>query len=419
MKRECSLAHPPQCARCELPLCIAQNEAPASNCLLPARLARGGRALGPAAAAGCALAIMLPVALMLLPISSGSPAPQQQPSDLSLAQRLSALNFNHLGTVSSGQRFEYLSVCSSIQGNASFVPCSPMTNGAGCVGGYLFDVGRNGTREDTPPIGMRSANPLGGFGTGFFRLAADGSVRDWELDNSVAGATTITPTRPEMLLGVRVNGRAATLRTHPITPEGAAAPLPGVATLRYSASHPVTRLQIQDAVLGELNATLYAYTPFKMWNASASGVPAVALTLVAQNPRGSAKAVALDFMLTSPTFSERGIARTCTPVGSCANECKPSSTVRTHTAPTAKACKALCAKDSDCASWTLNRTICTISSAIERTVAQQEGMWSGTAGQWLQSSTPSGAPVLIARRPSIPNVAGPNYDAGDLVRKPQ
>eukprot|EP01046_Picozoa_sp_COSAG06_P028072 COSAG06_NODE_2508_length_6744_cov_2.590642_5_plen_233_part_00 len=179
---------------------------------------------------------MLPVALMLLPIPSGSPAPQQQPSDLSLAQRLSALNFNHLGTVSSCQRFEYLSICSSIQGNASFVPCSPMTNGAGCVGGYLFDVGRNGTREDTPPIGMRSANPLGGFGTGFFRLAADGSVRDWELDNSVAGATTITPTRPEMLLGVRVNGRAATLRTHPITPEGAAAPLPGVATLRYSAS---------------------------------------------------------------------------------------------------------------------------------------------------------------------------------------
>ena len=93
-----------------------------------------------------------------------------------------------------------------------------MTNGAGCVGGYLFDVGPGGTSENTPPIGMRSANPLGGFGTGFFRLAADGSVRDWELDNSVAGATTITPARPEMILGIRVNGRAATLRTHPITP---------------------------------------------------------------------------------------------------------------------------------------------------------------------------------------------------------
>lgn len=192
-----------------------------------------------------------------------------------------------------------------------------------------------------------------------------------------------------------------------------AAPLPGVATLVYSASHPVTRLEIQDEALGSLNATLYAYTPFQMWNASSSGVPAVAFTLVADNRKGT-QPVALDFMLSSPTFSERGIARTCTPTGSCASECQPSSETRTHTAQSAKDCKALCAKDGRCASWSLNRTVCTISSAIERTVAQQDGMWSGTAGQWLHSTAPSGAPVLTARRPSIANAAGPNYDAGDL-----
>ena len=329
-----------------------------------------------------------------------------------LSRQLSLLEFRHRGRVAATQRFGYLPACMNHQGNASFAPCSPMTGGTECVGGYRYEV--TGGREATPPLGMRSANALGGFGTGFFNLMADGEVKNWQLDNSATGATAITPAKPEMLLAVRVNGRAATLRTHPPTPEDASAPLPGVQALTYSASHPVTRLAVEDPHFGSLNLTLYAFTPFQMWNVSASAVPSVAFTLVAENP--SPSAVQLDFMVSSPTFSERGIGRLCTPVGNCADECEAAPSTRATTAGSAKECKRKCGQDGECASWSLNGTRCTLSSAIERTVAQAEGMWSGTAGRWIRSTDPrSGAPVLVARRPALENAAGVNYDAGDLA----
>ena len=45
---------------------------------------------------------------------------------------------------------------------------------------YLY-ARRDGTLEQ-PPLGMRSAVPLGGFGNGSVELRADGSFADWLIE---------------------------------------------------------------------------------------------------------------------------------------------------------------------------------------------------------------------------------------------
>ena len=73
---------------------------------------------------------------------------------------------------------------------------------------------------------------------------------------------------------------ARALRTAP--PPGVA----GVERLSFSGSQPFVRPVPHDAALPEgLNLTLYAFTPFQMWNVSASAVPSVAFTLVPRTRR--------------------------------------------------------------------------------------------------------------------------------------
>jgi len=66
---------------------------------------------------------------------------------------------------------------------------------------YLYQL--EGGKKIDPPVGMRSAVPLGGLGSGTVELRADGSFRDWNIfNNSPAGGTKIQ--RDEALFGIRI-----------------------------------------------------------------------------------------------------------------------------------------------------------------------------------------------------------------------
>jgi hypothetical protein len=56
-----------------------------------------------------------------------------------------------------------------------------------------------------------------------------------------------------------------------------------VAQLSYHTAHPVTRLDVMDPSL-PLTVSLSVFSPFKLWPAEGSAVPAVTFTLSLHNP---------------------------------------------------------------------------------------------------------------------------------------
>lgn len=99
-------------------------------------------------------------------------------------------------------------------------------------------------RESTkhPPSGMRSAVPLGGLGTGSFELRADGTIHEWTIENqSPGGSAKLNKGALNLaVFGVRIadgdKSKASLLRIH--APHG----YPGVESLSYSGSYPVSKL---------------------------------------------------------------------------------------------------------------------------------------------------------------------------------
>jgi non-lysosomal glucosylceramidase len=143
--------------------------------------------------------------------------------------------------------------------------------------------------EATPPLGMRSAVPLGGIGAGTVELRADGSLRDWNIfNNSPAGGRRVQ--LDDALLGIRAGGRAWTLRTHP--PRG----LPGVAALRYAGAFPVSRLTLEDPEV-PVGVELYAYSEFHVRDPDGSATPAAIFTFRFRNPSDRAIEAAAMFLL--------------------------------------------------------------------------------------------------------------------------
>ena len=175
----------------------------------------------------------------------------------------------------------------------------------------------------TPPVGMRSGVPLGGFGTGTVELRADGTFKEYLLENGGPGlshtfhASSFAPAKVDAdELFVAVYARPAGNRPGPRTgagsgtggARGAAAPAqqtqppyaavlranapqlgssssstPEVAGLNYSGAYPVARLAVVDAA-APVGVVMHAYSPLQLYNATASGVPAIAFSVVFTNP---------------------------------------------------------------------------------------------------------------------------------------
>lgn len=173
--------------------------------------------------------------------------------------------------------------------------------------------------QQVPPLGMRSAVPLGGLGTGSVELRADGRFWDWLVENEGPGLNEHgkIPVKEEMLLGLKVDGVSKLLSTHPPAVSGLHSPsigpsadqkrLPGVEGLRYAGAFPVSRLDIQDSSLVFQDSSLYAYSSFEPWNSEASAVPSISFSMLLTNPTN--RSVAASFSMLLPLMQEKDQSR--------------------------------------------------------------------------------------------------------------
>ena len=104
-------------------------------------------------------------------------------------------------------------------------------------------------------------------------------------------------------MGVRISShlgtKAAMLRTHP--PLG----FPGVESLSYSGSFPVSKLSVKDARFFGVRLDLFAYGILHPRKTDFSFVPGVAFTLSAKNP--TPKSVNVSFLLNMPLGEQPGV----------------------------------------------------------------------------------------------------------------
>jgi non-lysosomal glucosylceramidase len=262
-------------------------------------------------------------------------------ADVPLAAALQSLRFLNEGTVKASDSFARLTQCNG------FAECYTTWN-CGSVRDYLYDITSGAATPAVPPVGMRSAVPLGGLGTGTFELRADGSFADWQVENQgPALATDATqnsklPLLEGAMLGLKVGGLATTLRTHP--PDG----LPAAEALIYSGAYPFARLGLSDSRLpAGLSAQVYAYSAVKLHDENASALPAVAFTLVLEN-KGT-EPINASFLLALPLASTASTSRRhdcCHPYG--------NSTIKTIPGLSAAGCLAACGSTPDCTYWDLN-----------------------------------------------------------------
>lgn len=143
-----------------------------------------------------------------------------------------------------------------------------------------------------PPVGMRSGVPLGGFGTGTVELRADGTFKEYLIENGGPGlehtyhhssfaqakvdADELFVAAYARFQGGTHNGEesnakpyAATLRANAphLGRDGAAPALPEVAGLNYSGAYPVARLIVVDPD-APVGIVMHAYSPLQLYNAT-------------------------------------------------------------------------------------------------------------------------------------------------------
>lgn len=176
-----------------------------------------------------------------------------------------------------------------------------------------------------PPMGMRSAVPLGGVGAGTLELRADGTFADWMIEGQGTALATDAvhnskiPLKDEAILAIYSSTQsttgaeagaeeasmpvAMTLRTSP--PPG----LPGVdGGLAYSGSYPFSRHVVSDTRL-PFAASLFSYSTYAASQpATASGLPAIFFSLLVEAPAGTAP-TNVSLLLSLPLGSSVDTAR--------------------------------------------------------------------------------------------------------------
>lgn len=263
-----------------------------------------------------------------------------------------------------------------------------------------------------PPLGMRSAVPLGGVGAGALELRADGTFHEVTIMNqSPAGAAKFGVLQ-DLILAIRIvaaSGGAAVTKVVRTSPPTFGANISGVDAISYSGSYPVTRLQISDSDL-LVNATIYAYSALKPGNMVASAAPAVWFTLAVDNPTGA------------PINASLFVSQPLASVNNCA---RPSSHVlNTSSATTPAACLIACSKLAACASWTFDcdSGACALASDVPWSVYSTTsycgvgGMWSGDGHVLNFEQDPAGTAGGPANGDiSIFPVTGPSLVQGSMA----
>ena len=286
------------------------------------------------------------VALPLLAVSL-APAAAPPPSDVSV--QLQQLAFYHEGLTRASSTFARLEQCSGFSECLTQWTC-------GSPRDELWDA-TNGTDMGAvaaPPMGLRSAVPLGGIGAGTFELRGDGSFADWMIENQGTALAanqeqnSKVPTKSEALLGLYASGGgasppfAAALRTTP--PAG----VPGVEALAYSGAHPFSRLALNDSRAPLASAAIFAYTSYKTGDANASGLPLVAFSLLVSNAAG-AQRQDVSLLLSLPLSSSLDTAR---PLIGGDVRGQVIAVIETNSTDEG-ACLAACEEHADCTWWSL------------------------------------------------------------------
>jgi hypothetical protein len=273
-----------------------------------------------------------------------SVSPSLRASDVSSLLR--GLTFLHEGVVSGTSNFTRLPQCSGFTEDESvWLIGSPRT--------YLWDVS-NGTTESAvcaPPMGLRSAVPLGGLGAGTFELRADGTFADWMLENqgTALAANAVQnskiPLKGEAFLALSLLGPAggvnysAALRTSP--PPGVG----GVPSLAYAGAYPFSQLSLRDP-RSPVAATLFAYTAYDpTLPAEASAAPAAYFSLVLSNTLSTPLTASL--LLSLPLGAS---ADTLRPIG---GDQRGQTLAVLPGAGGSGACLASCSATPNCSWWTL------------------------------------------------------------------
>ena len=184
----------------------------------------------------------------------------------------------------------------------------------------------------------------------------------------------LKPAKTELIIGIRAargqEATSVTMRTSP--PPG----FPAIEELVYSGAFPVSQLSAVDQRLDALGvaATLRAFSPFEMHNASGSSVPAVILEVEVSN-HGATTLDSAALFVAVPAFVERDSARTV--VGEGGGTHVPGVL-------TPATCRQACQANDSCSAWTLDPSGNCYVAAANKTARMPQfgefhsnGSWSG------------------------------------------
>lgn len=231
---------------------------------------------------------------------------------------------------------------------------------------YIFEGNAPGVYSNesrVPPLGVRSAPPLGGLAAGTVELRADGTLRGWTIENASPAGSSKTAWLDAATLGVRVDGVARLLRTHPPTGlEGS-----GVAALQFSGASPFARLIPVDPALAEAHTLrLYGRSRWRVGDMAASALPALAFTLTAVNSNASAP-LDLSLFLSLPIQLQTGMLRKAekesdhaktlntTSAADCARACTSSNAINANRTTSSLFSSPKPRSTSRCASWSFEQ----------------------------------------------------------------
>jgi uncharacterized protein (DUF608 family) len=305
------------------------------------------------------MARLVPVVVACVVLASLSASSTATPSSSTLDQfstfadtlvdTLASLTFLHTGVVRASDNLTFLHICNG------FSEDGPRWTSFDPTRSYLYNVTSDGT-PTAPAMGLRSAVPLGGIGTGSFELRADGTFADWTVENqgtplaADASRNSKLPLKDEAFLAVAIGGQGPLLlRTAP-PPD----PLPAAAradSLAYSGAFPFSRLTVEDARLPPaLHAQLFAFSPFSPFvtggaAANESAIPAVLFSLRLTNP-SSLVPLNASLLLSLPLGNSKSTDR---PFGNGGDT--RGQLLATLNDTTVGSCVAACASVNDCLWW--------------------------------------------------------------------
>jgi uncharacterized protein (DUF608 family) len=252
-----------------------------------------------------------------------------------------------------------------------------------------------------PPTGIRNAVPVGGLGAGTLELRGDGTFHEITIHSASPAGSAKYATQPDMLLATVINGQPSSARALRTSPPAYAAP--GVTSIAYRGSYPVSRLDIDDATFTSagLSGSLYFYHHLVPGDSPTSSTPAAVFSLSITNNGASPATASLLFTI---------------PFGGM-TDCRRVDAQYMYNSSQASAadCQSACASappSESCAAWNFNAGTCVLLSSAGEMVFEL-GSSCGVAGAWDSSEGVLG----FSAHPSDPDSeGGPAW--GDIALSP-